>query len=185
MARTFIEGSTCARIRDFLAGQPRHRNGGFRAMRFDRAPSADADRPTTISMSSRHRAKRSRGRDPFTFTRDGDRYLGRGTTDDKGPALTGAVGNRRRASQRPLNLRVLWELEEEIGSPELRGAMAEHKRQLATDSVVVSDTIWGARNRPACPAGLRGLPASRLVLKRRRRSTLRPRPGAARNRWVS
>src|SRR5262249_51726883 len=26
--------------------------------------------------------------DPFTFTKDGDRYFGRGTTDDKGPALT-------------------------------------------------------------------------------------------------
>jgi acetylornithine deacetylase/succinyl-diaminopimelate desuccinylase-like protein len=104
--------------------------------------------------------------DPFTFTRDGDRYLGRGTTDDKGPALTALWGIRAaRDAGVPLNLRVLWELEEEIGSPNFEAAMAEHKRNLATDSVVVSDTIWVARNRPACPAGLRGLAGFELVLK--------------------
>src|ERR1700686_3757020 len=89
--------------------------------------------------------------DPFTFTRQGDRYMGRGTTDDKGPALTALWGIRAaRDAGVPLNLRVLWELEEEIGSPNFEAAMAEHKRKLATDSVVVSDTIWVARNRPAC-----------------------------------
>src|SRR5213082_3588667 len=92
--------------------------------------------------------------DPFVFTKDGDRYLGRGTTDDKGPALTALWGIRAaRDAGVPLNLRVLWELEEEIGSPSFEAAMTEHKRQLATDSVIVSDTIWVARNRPACPAG--------------------------------
>src|SRR5438477_10244992 len=104
--------------------------------------------------------------DPFVFTKDGDRYLGRGTTDDKGPALTALWGIRAaRDAGVPLNLRVLWELEEEIGSPSFEAAMTEHKRQLATDSVIVSDTIWVARNRPACPAGLRGLPGFELVLK--------------------
>src|SRR5262249_28534314 len=46
-------------------------------------------------------------------------------------------------------------LEEEIGSPNfeqfMRGA------RLKTDSVLVSDTIWIARGRPAVPYGLRGL----------------------------
>src|SRR5205814_584116 len=51
--------------------------------------------------------------DPFVFTKDGDRYLGRGTTDDKGPALTALWGIRAaRDAGVPLNLRVLWELEE-------------------------------------------------------------------------
>jgi acetylornithine deacetylase/succinyl-diaminopimelate desuccinylase-like protein len=103
---------------------------------------------------------------PFTFTKEGDRYFGRGTTDDKGPALTALWGIRAaREAGVPLNIRVLWELEEEIGSPNFEAAMAEHKRQLATDSVIVSDTIWVARNRPACPAGLRGLAGFELVLK--------------------
>src|SRR5213078_3012367 len=52
--------------------------------------------------------------DPFVFTKQGDRYFGRGTTDDKGPALTALWGIRAaRESGVPLNIRVLWELEEE------------------------------------------------------------------------
>jgi acetylornithine deacetylase/succinyl-diaminopimelate desuccinylase-like protein len=104
--------------------------------------------------------------DPFTFTKDGDRYFGRGTTDDKGPALTALFGIRAaRESDVPLNIRVLWELEEEIGSPSFEAAMKDNARQLATDSVIVSDTIWVARNRPACPAGLRGLAGFELTLE--------------------
>src|ERR1043165_6902996 len=59
--------------------------------------------------------------DPFPFIKEGDRYLGRGTTDDKGPALTALWGIQaaREAGVRA-NMRVLWELEEEIGSPRLR-----------------------------------------------------------------
>ncbi len=104
--------------------------------------------------------------DPFTFTKDGDRYFGRGTTDDKGPALTALWGIRAaREADVPLNIRVLWELEEEIGSPNFEAAMKENARRLATDSVIVSDTIWVARNRPACPAGLRGLAGFELILE--------------------
>ncbi len=104
--------------------------------------------------------------DPFTFTKDGDRYFGRGTTDDKGPALTALWGIRAaREAGVPINMRVLWELEEEIGSPNFDLATKEHARQLATDSVLVSDTIWVARDRPACPAGLRGLTGFELVLE--------------------
>src|ERR1043165_1415343 len=56
--------------------------------------------------------------DPFVFTKQGDRYFGRGTTDDKGPALTALWGIRAaRQNGVRANLRVLWELEEEIGSP--------------------------------------------------------------------
>jgi acetylornithine deacetylase/succinyl-diaminopimelate desuccinylase-like protein len=104
--------------------------------------------------------------DPFTFTKDGDRYLGRGTTDDKGPALTALWGIRaaREAGVRA-NMRVLWELEEEIGSPNFEGAMKKYAPQLATGSVLVSDTIWVSRERPACPAGLRGLQGFELVLE--------------------
>src|SRR5438132_3929629 len=104
--------------------------------------------------------------DPFTFTRNGDRYYGRGTTDDKGPALTALWGVRAaREAGVPINISVLWELEEEIGSPSFEAAMKENANQLATDSVIVSDTIWVARDRPACAAGLRGLVGFELVLE--------------------
>lgn len=96
---------------------------------------------------------------PFTFTRDGDRWHGRGTTDDKGPALTALHGARLalRDGAR-VNVQFLWELEEEIGSPHFQtGLEAAIAGGFATDSVVVSDTIWIAAGRPAIPYGLRGL----------------------------
>src|SRR5262245_37970173 len=104
--------------------------------------------------------------DPFVFTKQGDRYLGRGTTDDKGPALTALWGIRaaREAGVR-VNAQLLWELEEEIGSPNFEAGVTEHAKRLKTDSVLVSDTIWVSRDRPACPAGLRGLQGFELVLE--------------------
>jgi acetylornithine deacetylase/succinyl-diaminopimelate desuccinylase-like protein len=95
---------------------------------------------------------------PFPFVKKGDRYFGRGTTDDKGPALSALFGARAAMQANvPVNVRVLWELEEEIGSPSFAAGITAAKDRLATDSVVVSDTIWVARGKPACPAGLRGL----------------------------
>jgi acetylornithine deacetylase/succinyl-diaminopimelate desuccinylase-like protein len=104
--------------------------------------------------------------EPFTFIKEGDRYLGRGTTDDKGPALTALFGIRaaRELGVRA-NIQVIWELEEEIGSPNFEAAMTKYATQLATNSVLVSDTIWVSRERPACPAGLRGLQGFELSLE--------------------
>jgi acetylornithine deacetylase/succinyl-diaminopimelate desuccinylase-like protein len=98
---------------------------------------------------------------PFTFTRAGERWHGRGTTDDKGPALTALYGAKLALDDDVrLNIQFLWELEEEIGSPHfeagLRAAMSGDA-PFATDSVVVSDTIWISAGRPAIPYGLRGL----------------------------
>src|SRR5205085_784694 len=87
--------------------------------------------------------------DPFVFTKQGDRYFGRGTTDDKGPALTALWGIRAaRANGIRANIRVLWELEEEIGSPNFESGIKEHTKALATDHVIVSDTIWVSRKHP-------------------------------------
>ena len=43
--------------------------------------------------------------------------------------------------------------------------MRENAARFATDSVVVSDTVWVSRRRPACPAGLRGLQGIRLTIR--------------------
>ncbi len=104
--------------------------------------------------------------DPFRLTPLGDRYFGRGTTDDKGPALAALFGARL-AHERdvPVNVHFLWELEEEIGSPSFAGCLRENAAAFATESVVVSDTIWVSRRQPACPAGLRGLQGIRLTLR--------------------
>ena len=56
--------------------------------------------------------------DPFVFTKRGDRYFGRGATDDKGPALSALFGVKAAVDAGvPVNVRVLWEFEEEIRSP--------------------------------------------------------------------
>ena len=95
---------------------------------------------------------------PFTFTRDGDRWIARGTTDDKGPALTALYGARLAVQDGVrANIQFLWELEEEIGSPHFEaGLLVAQEQGFATDVVVVSDTIWVAAGRPALPYGLRG-----------------------------
>ncbi len=94
---------------------------------------------------------------PFTFFKEGDRYEGRGTTDDKGPALTAMMGARYAGQNDvPLNINFIWELEEEIGSPNFEHFIKNNAERLKTDSVLVSDTIWISRDRPAIPYGLRG-----------------------------
>jgi acetylornithine deacetylase/succinyl-diaminopimelate desuccinylase-like protein len=103
---------------------------------------------------------------PFEFVRQGDRYLGRGTTDDKGPAITALFGAHYAFERRvPVNIHFLWELEEEIGSPNFETTIRANAGDFATDSVVVSDTVWVSRSRPACPAGLRGLQGFRFELQ--------------------
>lgn len=104
--------------------------------------------------------------EPFVFHKDGDRYIGRGSTDDKGPALTALFGARYAVERgTPINIQFIWELEEEIGSPNFEHFMKAKAKDLATDSVVVSDTIWIARGKPAVAYGLRGLAPMRLVLE--------------------
>ena len=105
-------------------------------------------------------------RPPFVFHKEGDKYIGRGSTDDKGPALTALFGARYAVEQGiPINIQFIWELEEEIGSPNFEHFMKNKVKDLTTDSVVVSDTIWISRGRPAVAYGLRGLAPMRLILE--------------------
>jgi acetylornithine deacetylase/succinyl-diaminopimelate desuccinylase-like protein len=97
---------------------------------------------------------------PFQLTALGDRYHGRGATDDKGPALVALLAARLAvAAGVRLNFQFLWECEEEVGSPSFASALSGlvKSRGLFTDSILVSDTIWPAAGRPAIPYGLRGL----------------------------
>jgi acetylornithine deacetylase/succinyl-diaminopimelate desuccinylase-like protein len=104
--------------------------------------------------------------EPFDFKNEHGIYRGRGATDDKGPALSALLGARFAVEQGfPINIRFLWELEEEIGSPHFAAGLVDHSAVPRPDSVVVSDTIWVARGRPAVPYGLRGLLGARLTLR--------------------
>jgi acetylornithine deacetylase/succinyl-diaminopimelate desuccinylase-like protein len=123
----------------------------------------DPNRPTVtvynhIDVQPASRETEPWDTEPFVFTKKGDTYFGRGTTDDKGPALTALFGARAAIeADVPVNIRFLWEFEEEIGSPNFETIITKAAKDLRTESVVVSDTVWVSRNRPASSAGLRGL----------------------------
>jgi acetylornithine deacetylase/succinyl-diaminopimelate desuccinylase-like protein len=103
---------------------------------------------------------------PFQLTHQGDRYYGRGATDDKGPALAALLGAlAARAAGVPVNVAFLWELEEEVGSHHFEDAIQDNRDRLRTNSIVVSDTIWITRGKPSSPAGLRGMQPFRLTLR--------------------
>jgi acetylornithine deacetylase/succinyl-diaminopimelate desuccinylase-like protein len=104
--------------------------------------------------------------DPFRLVARDGRYFARGTTDDKGPALAALFGVRAAREQGvPVRVRVLWEMEEEIGSPSLEPVLRRVARGGRLHSVVVSDAAWLDRRRPTSIAGLRGFVGFRLVLE--------------------
>ena len=104
--------------------------------------------------------------DPFRMEVGSDTYRGRGTTDDKGPALTALMAARYAAGNGiPVNIKFIWELEEEIGSPNFETFVKDNLDRLGTDSVVVSDTIWVSRQQPAIPIGLRGMMSAHISLE--------------------
>src|SRR5258706_7709590 len=89
---------------------------------------------------------------PFELTVDGDAVRGRGTTDDKGPVFVVLKTAQAFAGQEgglPLNVKFLFEGEEEIGSPNLAAFLRRHAGELAADLVVSAD---GAMWRPTEPS---------------------------------
>lgn len=103
--------------------------------------------------------------DPFAFRKEDGVYHGRGATDDKGPALTALFAAKFAIDQGlPINIRFLWELEEEIGSPHFAKTLRNRAVIPKPDSVVISDTIWISNDQPAIAVGLRGLLAVRCSL---------------------
>ena len=89
---------------------------------------------------------------PFELTVDGDVIRGRGASDDKGPlyiAVQTARAFLAQAGRLPLNVKFLFEGEEEIGSPHLAGYVSSHAAELAADLVISAD---GAMWRPTEPS---------------------------------
>jgi len=97
---------------------------------------------------------------PFEGTvRDGKIY-GRGSVDDKGQVLmhlAALEAHLRTRGTLPLNIKVVVEGEEEIGSPSFEAFLAREKTRLACDVVVVSDTAVFAEDVPSLTVSLRGL----------------------------
>jgi acetylornithine deacetylase/succinyl-diaminopimelate desuccinylase-like protein len=85
--------------------------------------------------------------------RDG-RLYGRGATDDKGPVVVALVASRASAG---VNLRFLFEGEEEIGSPSLPRFLDEHRDELAADLVVSADGAMWRASEPSIAIAAKGL----------------------------
>ena len=89
---------------------------------------------------------------PFSLVRDDEVIRGRGVTDDKGPVLIVlkvAQAFMKQEGKLPLNVKFLFEGEEEIGSPNLGEYVESHAAELSADLVISAD---GAMWRPTEPS---------------------------------
>jgi acetylornithine deacetylase/succinyl-diaminopimelate desuccinylase-like protein len=104
---------------------------------------------------------------PWTPTvRDGRLYA-RGVSDDKGPmlipiAVAGAFFAA--AGGPPVNLKFLFEGEEEVGSRHLEAFVREHRELLAADVVVSADGAMWRVDEPSLTVASRGLCGLELTL---------------------
>jgi acetylornithine deacetylase/succinyl-diaminopimelate desuccinylase-like protein len=104
---------------------------------------------------------------PFTPTvRDGRLYA-RGVSDDKGPMLIPikvAEAFFASAGALPINIKCMFEGEEEIGSPNLDAFIADNKQLLAADVVISADGAMWRIDEPSLTVSSRGLAGLELSL---------------------
>jgi acetylornithine deacetylase/succinyl-diaminopimelate desuccinylase-like protein len=100
--------------------------------------------------------------DPWTLTERDGRLYGRGAADDKGAiaAQLGAIAAflKTRGSL-PVNVKMLVEGEEEVGSSSLDTFFREQKERLQSDVIVVNDTENIDTGLPSITYSLRGIVA--------------------------
>lgn len=84
----------------------------------------------------------------------------RGSADDKGQVLLylrAAQAWLKTAGRLPINLKLLVEAEEEIGSPNLPAFVEKHRDLLRCDGVLISDTALFEDGWPTITSGTRGI----------------------------
>ena len=96
---------------------------------------------------------------PFELTERGERVYGRGATDDKAGVVGTLMVIRTLMENGVLpevNLKLFFEGEEEIGSPNVGSIVSENRELLACDLVVSVDGSQPSTEQPALMLGLRG-----------------------------
>lgn len=97
---------------------------------------------------------------PFEPVIRNGRVYARGASDDKGQSYThlkAIEAYMRTGEDLPVNVKFLFEGEEEVGSPNLIPFIREHCEKLACDMVLISDTAMFAEDQPSITYGLKGL----------------------------
>lgn len=97
---------------------------------------------------------------PFEATVRGDNLYARGSADDKGQIyihFKAIEAFMKQHGKLPVNLKMIIEGEEEVGSEHLEQFVKEHKDLLAADLVLISDSSMFAKGVPSVCYGLRGL----------------------------
>ncbi len=97
---------------------------------------------------------------PFEPTVVGDDLVARGASDDKGQVfihLKAAESFRATLGAPPVNLKCIFEGEEEIGSPSFDPFVRAHTDLLAADVALISDTHILGMDKPSIVYALRGL----------------------------
>ena len=105
---------------------------------------------------------------PFEATiRDGEIYA-RGAADDKGQVFMhfkAIEAHMKQQGRLPVNVKVIIEGEEEVGSVNLDRFVEARREQLAADVVVISDSAMFARGVPSICYSLRGLVYCQIDLR--------------------
>ena len=105
---------------------------------------------------------------PFEPVIRDDRMYGRGTSDDKGPMLAALGAVERLLEERgslPVNVRILLEGEEEIGSPSLEPALLAHRDALQADVAISADGAMWSAEQPSLNVAARGMLAVEVSVR--------------------
>ena len=97
---------------------------------------------------------------PFEPKERGGKLYARGAVDDKGQVYMHLAAIKswfKAGGVPPLNIKLVIEGEEEVGSEHFDELVAKHKKLLSTDYILISDTPMLKKGMPSITYGLRGM----------------------------
>ncbi len=107
-------------------------------------------------------------RPPFAPYIEGDRIYARGVSDNKGNMFIAILAVEALLATRgalPVNVKLLFEGQEEIGSPQLPAFIQGHRELLACDLALSTDSGQYSESEPAITVGLKGICGVQLDMR--------------------